>query len=72
MSGTGKYTTLETVTEGEFENNKLNGEATVTNLKDGSHMKGIFKNGLKNGYFTVERQYRGQTLSYQGEFKNDK
>jgi len=35
-------------------------------------MKGIFKNGLKNGFFTVERQYHGQLISYQGEFKNDK
>lgn len=72
MYGTGKYTTPTTITEGEFEDNKLNGEATIISLKDGSRLKGIFKNGLKNGFFNLEKQYRGHTLSYQGEFKNDK
>lgn len=35
-------------------------------------MKGFYKNGLRHGYFSVERKYHDQVITYQGEYKNDK
>lgn len=74
MNGTGKYIDpgKNIIIQGEFENSMLNGEAVTTNEKQSTTMKGIYKNGLKNGFFEVKREIKGKIVEFSGQFKDDK
>ena len=40
-------------------------------MKQNTNFKGIFKEGMKNGFFELTKEAKGESMFYRGQFQNN-